>query len=94
MSDSNERKPLWVRFGEWYYDFKEKHTVLKPVKRKTYCWLCLLGLFGVHHFYAGHWVKGLFYLALCWTGISGGFGFIDWMIAVPKKPDENGMIMI
>ncbi|MBQ9613768.1 MAG: TM2 domain-containing protein [Lachnospiraceae bacterium] len=94
MSENSERKALWIRFGEWYYDFKERHTVLLPVKRKTYCWLCLLGIIGAHHFYAKHWIKGLVYLAFCWTGIPGVMGLIDWMIAVPKEPDENGMILI
>jgi TM2 domain-containing membrane protein YozV len=39
-------------------------------------------------------VKGLLYLAFSWTGIPIAMGLIDWMIAVPKQPDENGMILI
>ncbi len=88
------KKSWWVRLGEAYYDYKETHTTLNKVNRKTYCWLCLLGIVGAHHFYAKHWVKGLVYLALCWTGISAAMGLIDWMAAVPKTPDENGNILV
>ena len=57
-------------------------------------WLCLLAGIGINQFYARHWVKGLLYLAFSWTGIPIAMGLVDWMIAVPKQPDENGMIMI
>lgn len=89
-----EDKSWFARLGERYYAFKEKHTALHPVNRKTYLWLCLLAVFGINQFYAKHWVKGLFYLALSWTGIPVAFGLIDWMIAVPKQADENGNILI
>lgn len=65
-----------------------------PVDKKRYCRLCWLGLFGVHQFYAGHLVKGLLYLLLCWTGISVGLTFVDWMIAFPKHCDEDGRIAV
>lgn len=94
MSTGTDRKPIWVQIGEKYYALKEKYDIPKPVKRKTYLWLCLLGIVGANQFYAGHWIKGLFYLALSWTGISIAMGFIDWMIALPKTPDENGMILM
>ena len=89
-----EDKTWFARLGEGYYTFKEEHTVLNPVKRTTYLWLCLLAVLGVNQFYARHWVKGLFYLVICWTGIPVAFGLIDWMIAVPKEADENGYILI
>lgn len=89
-----EDKSWFARMGERYYAFKEAHTVLNPVNRKTYLWLCLLSVLGINQFYAKHWVKGLLYLAISWTGISVAFGFIDWMIAVPKEADENGNILI
>lgn len=85
-------KPLWVRAGEAYYAFKEKHNKRNPVNRKTYLWLCALAVVGANQFYAKHFVRGLFYLAISWTGIPVALGLIDWMTAVPKKPDENGMI--
>ena len=89
-----EKGPLWQRIIQSYYDFRDAHTTLNPVKRKTYLWLCLLAGVGINQFYARHWVKGLLYLAFSWTGIPIAMGLIDWMIAVPKQPDENGMIMI
>lgn len=89
-----DKGPLWQRIIQSYYNFRDAHTTLNPVHRKTYLWLCLLACIGVNQFYARHWVKGLLYLAFSWTGIPIAMGLIDWMIAVPKEPDENGMIMI
>lgn len=64
------------------------------VDKKRYCLACLLGIFGVHHFYAGHWGKGLAYLLFCWTGIPMGLAVIDWMAAVPKPRDSEGRIRV
>ena len=89
-----EKGSLWERLISRYYTFKDAHTHKNPVNRKKYCKLCLLGIFGVHHFYAGHWVKGIFYCILSWTGISIAMSLIDAMIAIPMEPDENGMILI
>ncbi|MCR5230201.1 MAG: NINE protein [Solobacterium sp.] len=89
-----EDKSWFARLGDRYYAFREAHTVLNQVNRKTYLWLCLLAVLGINQFYARHWVKGLFYLALSWTGIPVAFGLIDWMIALPKQADENGNILI
>lgn len=88
------RPPLWIRLLESWFSFKERHTTHAMVKRSTYLKLCLLGLFGVHHFYAHHYIRGFLYLAFCWTGIPLALGFIDWMEAVPRKADENGLILI
>ena len=89
-----ERKALWIRLGERYYEWKEAHTRYNPVKRKTYLWLCLLSVVGANQFYARHFVRGGLYLAFCWTGIPMAFGLIDWMAAVPRQADEKGMILI
>ena len=88
------KKNWFDRLLQFYLDMHEKYHIEVPVNKKTYCWLCLLGPFGVHHFYAKHWIKGLLYLAFCWSGIPVAMAFIDWMEAFPKKPDENGMIII
>ena len=70
---------------------KGKHRFNK----KTYLWLMLfLGWLGGHRYYQGRWKLGLLYTLFCWTGIPGVMALIDWMIAVPKQPDENGMILI
>ena len=87
-------KRLWVRLGEKYFELKEKLDVPKTVNRKKYLWLCALSIVGANQFYAGHFVKGLYYLALSWTGISVAMGLLDFMAAVPKEADDNGNIMI
>ena len=90
-----EEKPgFFGRLADFYLDFTKKYDKPRTVNRKNYCWLCLLGAFGVQHFYAGHWVKGLICVAFCWTGIPIAMGMIDWMVALPKKADENGNIEI
>ena len=71
-------------------DAREKH----PVKKKTYLKLGLLGIFGAHRFYAKHYVLGVVYLLLCWTGISVTMTIIDMMEVAPMEADENGCIML
>ena len=93
-SANTEKETLLARVGDRYYAWKEKHVIPRPVNRRTYLRLCALGIFGVHHFYAGHWIKGLFYAAVCWTGISIAMSLIDWMAAVPMQADESGNIMV
>lgn len=88
------RKNFLERLGEWYLDFSKKMTIQTSVNKKLYCRLCLLGVFGAHHFYAKHWIKGSLYLLLCWTGIPVAMTLIDWMIAVPKEADDSGMIEV
>ena len=90
----NEKKALWVRLGDWYYSFKEKHTTYSMVNRKTYLWRCLLSIVGANQFYARHWVRGGLYLAFCWTGIPAALGLIDWMAAIPMEADSDGKILI
>lgn len=89
-----ERKPLWMRAGDAYYAAKESRTQLHRVNRKTYLWLCALAVVGANQFYAKHYLRGLFYLAISWTGIPVALGLIDWMAAVPKEPDEDGCIKV
>lgn len=90
-----EEKPtLFARLGSAYYAFKEKHSTTRRVRRSTYLWLCLPGLFGVHQFYAGHRWRGMLYLAFCWTGIPAALSLIDWMAALPMQADEEGYIEI
>lgn len=89
-----EKTIWWQRLVDLYYSLKDRYGQPRPVKRKTYLRLCLLSVFGINQFYAGHWIRGLAYLAGSWTGIPVALGFIDWMTAVPKEPDENGMILM
>lgn len=85
---------LIERWTARYYTFKDRHVSRNPVRRKTYLWLCLLSVFGVNQFYAHHPVRGLIYLALCWTGLPLAFGLVDWMEALPKQTDEEGCILV
>lgn len=73
-----------------WYDGREKHCV----SRKMYLRLCILGIFGVHHFYAKRPILGLLYLATCWSGFSIAMTIVDAIIAAPMKPDENGNIWL
>ena len=51
-----------------------------PVNRKAYLRWCFLGVFGAQR--------------TCWSGFSIAMTMIDAMIAVPMKPDENGIIYL
>lgn len=88
------KKNLMERLLGFYQAMRERFHTENQVDRKTYLLLHLLGIVGVHQFYARHWIKGLIYLAICWSGISVGMTLIDWMAAFPKKPDENGRITV
>ncbi len=70
---------------------RQKHLV----NRKKYLVLSILtGVVGGHRFYEKRYTLAVIYLLLCWTGISIAMSFIDWMIAVPIAPDEDGNILI
>ena len=72
-----------------------KNTVKKHcVSRKKYMRLCILGAFGAHQFYAKRPVLGLLYLATFWSGFSAAMTIVDFIIAVPMKPDEDGNIWL
>ena len=94
VNPAYNKKTLMERLLGFYLSMRERFHIETRVKRKTYLWLHLLGGFGIHHFYSRHWIKGLIYLAICWSGISYGMTIIDWMVAVPKKADEDGMIVV
>lgn len=90
----DKKKTFMERLMGFYLKVRERFHKETPVRKKTYCWLCLLGPFGVHHFYSRHWIKGLIYLAISFSGITVAMAFIDWMVAYPKTPDDRGMIII
>lgn len=89
-----DKPKWWQRLGDWYFAHKEnrqKHLV----SRKVYLRLCVLtGVVGGHRFYERRWGLGIAYLLLAITALPIAFTVVDWMIAVPMKPDENGMIWI
>ncbi len=49
-----------------------------------------LGFVGIHKFYAGRPLKGLFYVLFCWTGIPWLIGIIEAVLAVFKSTDSDG----
>lgn len=67
----------------------------KAVNKVVYCLLCLfLGGIGVHKFYAGKIAAGIIYICFCWTFIPGFIALIELIIALCKKADNNGNILI
>lgn len=67
----------------------------KAVNKVTYCLLAFfLGGLGAHKFYAGKTVAGILYIVFCWTYIPAFIAFIEFIIAVCKKADANGNILV
>ena len=67
----------------------------KVVNKAIYCLLALLlGWLGVHKFYAGRIGSGILYLIFCWTAIPGIIAFIEFILAVLKKADAAGNIVV
>lgn len=91
-TDEKHHNPLW-RLIDRALRYREER-IKQPVRKKTYLWLCLLGAFGAHRFYAKQWITAVIYLLTCWTGFSFAMTIIDFMIVVPMKADENGVIYL
>ncbi len=77
----------------WFLDKRDGRKKI-PVNRKKYLWLCLIGIFGAHRFYAKQYFTGIVYLLLFWSGFSISMTIIDWMIVVPMKADEDGNVWL
>lgn len=77
-----------------FFDRKDAQSQI-PLKKKTYIWLAvLLGWAGAHRFYSKQYPTAILYLIMCWSGFSFAMTVVDLMIAIPKKPDENGNIYL
>lgn len=67
----------------------------KAVNKVAYCLLSFfLGGLGVHKFYSGKIGLGILYLVFCWTYIPAIVAIIEFIIALCKKADDNGMIIV
>lgn len=67
----------------------------KVVNKVVYCVLAFfLGAIGVHKFYAGRIGSGVLYLLLSWTFIPAIIAFIEFIVALTKKADNNGNIIV
>ena len=67
----------------------------KVVNKTTYCLLAFfLGGIGIHKFYAGKTSSGILYLIFFWTFIPAFIAFIEFIVALCKKADSNGNILI
>lgn len=93
IQDSSENLNALGRAIDYILTARERR-IKQPIKKKTYLWLCLLGAFGLHRFYAKQWFTATVYLLTCWTGFSMAMTIIDAMIVIPMKADENGIIWL
>lgn len=67
----------------------------KAVSKVTYCVLAfLLGGLGVHKFYVGKIGTGILFLLFCWTYIPAFIALIEFIVALCKPADANGMILV
>lgn len=67
----------------------------KAVNKVVYCLLTFfLGAIGVHKFYAGKTGTGILFLLFCWTGIPAFIALVEFIMALFKKSDANGMILV
>ena len=62
----------------------------KAVNKIVYC----VGGIGVHKFYAGKIAEGILYLIFFWTTIPALVAFVEFIIALCKKADANGNILV
>lgn len=92
VTDETHHNPLW-RLIDRIFRIRERR-VKQPVRKKTYLWLCLLGAFGAHRFYAKQWVTAVLYLLTCWTCFSFAMTIIDVMVVLPMKADEKGILYL
>lgn len=92
IDDGRKHSVLW-RLIDHLFRAKENRAKV-PLRKKTYLWLCLLGAFGAHRFYARQWAIAALYLLFCWSGVPLAMTIIDVMVVLPMKADENGIIYL
>ena len=77
-----------------FFDRRDAKEQVKVNKKKDLLLCIFLGWAGAHRFYQKQYILGILYLAVCWTGYSVAMSIIDLLIIFPKKPDENGDILM
>jgi TM2 domain-containing membrane protein YozV len=82
-------------FAENIVNVSEKSEMGPTVNQVAYALLAIfLGSFGIHKFYAGKVVMGIIYILLSWTFIPGVIGFIEGIVALTKRADKRGNIVV
>lgn len=67
----------------------------KVVNKIIYILLAFfLGGLGIHKFYARKTIAGIIYLIFCWTGIPAIISLIEAVLALTKKADVHGNIIL
>lgn len=67
----------------------------KAVNKVVYCLLAFfLGGIGIHKFYAGKIGTGILFILFSWTFIPAIIAFIEFIVALCKKADAYGNILI
>ena len=77
-----------------FFDRREAREKVKVNKKKDLLLCIFLGWAGAHRFYQKQYLLGVLYLAVCWSGYSMAMSIIDLLIILPKKPDEDGNILM
>ena len=77
-----------------YFGKKDERKLSVVNKKKYLLFLIFTGWCGGHHFYAKRYSTGLTYLLFFWSGFPLAMAIADWLIWLPKVPDENGNIEI
>ena len=82
------------KFFSNYFEKKDAR-VLSVVNKKKYGYFLLFtGWCGGHQFYAKRYSTAWMYLLFFWTGFPTAMAIADWLVWLPKVPDENGNIEI
>lgn len=89
-----EEKKGFGKFISEYFGNKEERKLSVVNKRKYLYFLIFTGWCGGHHFYAKRYTTGLTYLLFFWSGFPLAMAIADWLVWLPKVPDENGNIEI